>query len=335
MSILPSLHAVVDGQDLSEAEAEDDHGRHARGRVHAAPDRRFSDRAAHEGRDRRRTDRLRARHARFATPFAHRPAGGEPLLDTCGTGGDGPPPSTSRPSRRSSWRRRGARREARQPFHLQPCGSADVLEALGVRIDLSPDVAARAIREVGIGFLFAPAFHTATRHVQPVRLELKMRTAFNFLGPLTNPAGASVQLVGTTSEHNAGLIAGRSPASDSTRLRGAWTDGLDEVTTTTETVAFEIHQAQVTRRILTPEDFGVPRAHLDQLAGGLAPENAEIARCVLAGESGPARDIVIANAALALLAAEKISELKEGVRLAAEVIDSGAALDKVTRLAKF
>ncbi len=266
---------------------------------------------------------------RFAQPFDTGLAPGDPLLDTCGTGGDGP--STFNISTITAFVVAAA--GVRVAKHgnrsiSSKCGSADVLEALGVRIDLSPAEAARAIREVGIAFLFAPAYHAATRHVQPVRRELKMRTVFNLLGPLVNPAGATVQVVGTTSEQNAKLIA---DALCALGLRRGFVvhglDGLDEVTTTAETVAFEIGGGHVARRILSPEDFGLPRAQLSQLSGGLAAENCEIARRVLGGERGFARDIVVANAALALVAAEKAADLTPrvcGSRRSTPSISGGA-----------
>lgn len=274
---------------------------------------------------------------RFAQPFETGLPATEQILDTCGTGGDGP--STFNISTVAAFvvAAAGVRvaKHGNRSISSQ-CGSADVLEALGIRIDLSAEEAAHAIRDVGIAFLFAPAYHAATRHVQPVRRELKIRTVFNLLGPLVNPAGATAQVVGTTSEHNAELLANALCGLGLTRgfvVHGR--DGLDEVTTTAETVAFEISGGQVERRILTPEDFGLPRAALSDLAGGLAPENCEIAREVLAGEKGPARDIVLANSALALLAAEKARDLPGGIRLAANAIDSGEAAGKVARLAEF
>ena len=181
------------------------------------------------------------------------------------------------------------------------CGSADLLEAMGVRIPMSPADCARAIREIGIGFLFAPAIHTATRHAHPVRVELKMRTVFNLLGPLTNPAGASAQLAGAPSAHFAELIAGALAALGLERgfvVHGY--DGLDEITTTGPTLAFEIRRGDVARRTLTPDDFGVPFAQPEDLKGGNRERNLAIAREILEGARGPQRDIVLVNASAAL-----------------------------------
>jgi anthranilate phosphoribosyltransferase len=161
-----------------------------------------------------------------------------------------------------------------------------------------------------------------------------MRTVFNILGPLVNPAGATIQIVGTTTEHNARLVAEAQCLLGLHRgfvVHGR--DGLDEVTTTAETIAFEVREGRVERHVLTPEDFGLPRASLEQIAGGLAPENAEIARRVLAGEPGPARDIVVANAGLALVAAERAASFAEGARLAEQLLDSGEARLRLERLA--
>jgi anthranilate phosphoribosyltransferase len=162
-----------------------------------------------------------------------------------------------------------------------------------------------------------------------------MRTVFNLLGPLANPAKATVQVAGTTTEHNAELIAN---ALCNLGLKRGFVvhgrDGLDEVTTTTDTVAFEIREGQVTRRILSPRDFGLPSARLAELSGGPAAENCEIARRILAGEKGPPRDIVLANAALALLAAERAANLTEAMNQAADAIDSGKAQQKVDQLSR-
>jgi anthranilate phosphoribosyltransferase len=214
------------------------------------------------------------------------------------------------------------------------CGSADLLEAMGVRIPMSPAECGRAIREIGIGFLFAPAIHTATRHAHPVRVDLKMRTVFNLLGPLTNPAGASAQLAGAPSAHFAELIAGALAALGLERgfvVHGS--DGLDEITTTGPTLAFEIRHGEVTRRTLTPDDFGVAIARPEDLKGGDRQTNCAIAREILDGTPGPRRDIVLVNAAL--VAIGRARDFGEGVALAAAAIDSGAAREKAEALARF
>jgi len=216
------------------------------------------------------------------------------------------------------------------------CGSADVLEGLGVNIALSPDQMGRAIREVGIGFLFAPAIHPAVKHAQPASLELRMRTVFNFLGPLTNPAGATAQLVGAPGENAALLMADALAALGLRRgfvVHGS--DGLDEITTTGPTLALEISDGTVERRRLAPDDFGVPPAKLGDLKGGDRRVNCEIAGAVLGGARGPQRDIVLANASAALVAAGKARDFRHGARLAAESIDSGAARGKAEALARF
>jgi anthranilate phosphoribosyltransferase len=207
---------------------------------------------------------------------------------------------------------------------------------LGVRIDLAPEESARAIREIGIGFLFAPAVHTAMKHAQPVRAELKLRTVFNLLGPLTNPAGATAQIVGAPSEPTAQLMA---EALAMLGLRRGFvvhgSDGLDEITTTGPTLAFEIRNGAVERRELEPADFAVPPATPEDLKGGDQTRNLEIARSVLTGDRGPHRDIVLANAAAALLAAGLVETLLEGTAVAAVSIDTAAAWGRVKALAEF
>ena len=260
-----------------------------------------------------------------------------PLVDTCGTGGDGA--GTFNISTVTAFVVAGA--GARVAKHgnrsiSSRCGSADVMEALGINVMLTPEEAARSIRETGIGFLFAPAIHTATKHAQPARLELKTRTVFNLLGPLTNPAGAGAQLAGAPSPEAAALIAEALAALGLPRgfvVHGS--DGLDEITTTGPTLAFEIRQGAVSRRELTPEDFGVPRARIEDLRGGDREVNREIVRSVLGGAAGPKRDIVLVNAAAALVAAGMAQDFRLGVALAAESIDSGAASGKLRALADF
>jgi anthranilate phosphoribosyltransferase len=264
-------------------------------------------------------------------------ASAEPLLDTCGAGGDGA--GTFNISTIAAFVAAGA--GVRVAKHgnrsiSSRCGSADLLERLGIDIALPPAEAGRAIREIGIGFLYAPAVHTAARHAHPVRVDLKMRTVFNLLGPLTNPAGAAAQLAGAPSEHAAELIANALAQLGLSRgfvVHGS--DGLDEITTTGPTLVFSITGGRVERCSLTPADFGVPIAHAADLKGGDPERNSEIARAVLSGRRGPQRDIVLVNSAAALVAAGKAADFGEGMELAARSIDSGAALAKVEALARF
>jgi anthranilate phosphoribosyltransferase len=264
---------------------------------------------------------------------------GSPLLDTCGTGGDGA--GTFNISTIAAFVVAGAgvyvaKHGNRSASGRPGCGSADLLESLGVEIALTPEQSARAIREVGIGFLFAPAVHTAMKHAQPVRVELKMRTVFNLLGPLTNPANANAQVVGAPSPHAAELIASALACLGLRRgfvVHGS--DGLDEITTTGPTLAYEIGGGLVLPRELEPADFAVPQASPEDLKGGDQRRNAEIARAVLAGARGAQRDIVLANAAAGLVAAGLVSTFLEGAAFAAVSIDSGAARAKVDALARF
>jgi len=262
----------------------------------------------------------------------------EPLLDTCGTGGaDGP--STFNISTIAAFVVGGAgvrvAKHGNRSLSSQ-CGSADLLEALGINLAISPEQVGRAIRELGIGFLFAPALHPAMKYAQPARLELKMRTVFNLLGPLTNPAGATRQLIGAPSPQAALLmaqaLAGLEPEKAFV-VHGS--DGLDEVTTTGSTIVFEVKRSEVTSLSWSPSDFGVPHANASDLRGGDRAFNCQIALAVLQGEPGPRRDIVLVNAAAALLAAGLATDLSTGMRLAAHSIDTGAARKRVEQLAEF
>lgn len=262
---------------------------------------------------------------------------GEPLLDTCGTGGDGQ--GTFNISTIAAFVVAGAgvhvAKHGNRSISSQG-GSADLLESLGIAVVLPPEKVAQAIREIGIGFLFAPAIHTATRHAHPVRIELKMRTVFNLLGPLTNPANATAQLVGAPSEPAAELMAGALAELGLARgfvVHGS--DGLDEITTTGTTVAFEIREGRVERRMLSPEDFGVERGESSALKGLGKEGNTDIARAVLRGAAGAQRDIVLVNASAALVAAAKAANFREGTNIARESIDSGMAWRKVEELARF
>ena len=264
-------------------------------------------------------------------------AGLEPLIDTCGTGGDGA--GTFNISTIAAFVIAGA--GVRVAKHgnrsiSSHCGSADLLEALGVHILPDPQHAAAAIRTVGIGFLFAPAHHPAMKHAHPARLELKMRTVFNLLGPLTNPAGAQRQLIGAPAEHAAELMAWALAELGTERtfvVHGA--GGLDEVSTLGPTTAFEVAAGAVTKLAWEPEDFGVARAVIEDVQGGDLARNAEIAHAVLDGAHGPHRDIVLVNAAAALVAAGRGETLLDGVEIAARSIDSGAAQAKLRELAAF
>ena len=268
-----------------------------------------------------------------STPLPIDPAV-RPLLDTCGTGGGGK--GTFNISTVTAIIVAGAGVHVAKHGNRSissRCGSADLLEALGVRTSVSPEIAAAAIRDAGIGFLFAPAFHSAMKHVQPVRLELKTRTAFNYLGPLSNPARAEIQVTGTWSDEAAEKIAGALARLGLERgyvVHGS--DGLGELTVTGPALVLDVQAGRVTRMTLTPEDFGLTRHPFESLLGGDAGRNRAIAESVLAGEPGAPRDIVLMNASLALVAAGKAGDWKSGVARAAESIDSGAAREKLAAL---
>jgi anthranilate phosphoribosyltransferase len=281
---------------------------------------------------------------RNATPIF--PAGhhlvGAPLVDTCGTGGDGL--GTFNISTAAAFVVAGAGvRVAKHGNRSsgQRCGSADVLEALGVSINIPIARVAQSIEEIGIGFLYAPALHSSTRHAIPARRELRMRTIFNLLGPLTNPAGASAQVVGVYGAHLTELVAEVLAELGVARafvVHGA--EGLDEISISGETTIAELRDGSVRTFCVTPEDFGLARAALESIVGGDAAHNALVIRHVLgtpgrAHDHGPHRDIVLMNAAAALVAAGSAKEFLEGVHMAAESIDSGAARKKLEALASF
>ena len=259
------------------------------------------------------------------------------MVDTCGTGGDGCNTfniSTTAAIVAAAGGARVAKHGNRAASSR--CGSADVLEALGVRIDAAFEQTARGIREIGIGFLFAPAAHAATRHAVPARKQIAERTVFNLLGPLTNPAGAQAQVLGVFSPDAIDLIAPTLVELGVDRafvVHGA--GGLDEISLAGETLVAEVSRGRVRRYVITPEDFGVPRAPLDALCGGMPQENAAIIRQIFAGEAGPRRDVVIVNAAAALVASECAGDFREAAQLAAAAISSGGAMEKLSALAAF
>ncbi len=336
MSLLPYLERVVDRQNLTSAEAR------AAMHIILAGDATHPQIAAFltalkmKGETSEELVGFARAMREMAAPV--RPGlNGDALLDTCGTGGGGP--ATFNISTIVAFVVAGAGVHVAKHGNRSnstPCGSADLLEAMGIDITFTPEIAARAIREVGIGFLFAPAVHTAMKHAGPVRRELKMRTVFNLLGPLTNPAGANAQLAGAPSAEAAELMA---HALAALGLRHGFvvhgSDGLDEITTTGSTLAFEVREGRVERRELMPGDFGLQLCRPQDLAGGDKARNLEIAHAVLAGERGPCRDIVLANSAAALVAAGQVETLLEGVAVAVVSLDSGAARRKAEALAEF
>lgn len=258
------------------------------------------------------------------------------LMDTCGTGGD--VAHTFNISTTAAFVLAGAGvRVAKHGNRAvsSSCGSADVLEALGVRLDVSAEVVGRCVAEVGIGFLFAPALHAAMRHVAPVRRELGIRTIFNLLGPLTNPAGADRQVVGVYRADVAPLLAaalGRLGSVRAMVVHGS--DGLDEITITGSTQVAEWRDGRVREYEIHPHQVGMDTASIESIRGGDAAENAGVLRSVLSGEPGPRRDVVLLNAGAALLVAGVCSDLAAGVVAAAKSIDSGRALEKLDSLVR-
>jgi anthranilate phosphoribosyltransferase len=272
--------------------------------------------------------------------------GREALVDTCGTGGDaagtfnistvtafvvaGTGVRVAKHGNRSSTPKLDA-------HGMTPkCGAADVMEALGVEIELPPNRLAECLEKVGMAFLFAPAIHSAAKYVATVRRETRLRTVFNMLGPLTNPAGASAQVVGVYSLE---LVEKLAEALSMLGVHRAFVvhglDGLDEITITGPTRVAEVREGSERVYEVTPEEFGLGRASLEELSGGDAKENAAIVRKILEGEKSPRRDIVLMNAAAALLAAGAAGSLRDAVPLAAKSIDSGAAKEKLEALVRF
>ena len=259
------------------------------------------------------------------------------LVDTCGTGGDAS--GTFNISTAAALVIAGA--GVRVAKHgnrsvTSNCGSADVMEALGVNITLSPSALAGCLEKIGIAFLYAPAMHSAMKYVQPARRELRLRTVFNLLGPLTNPARASAQVVGV---YSADLVEKLAEAFGMLGLRRAMVvhgmDGLDEITISAPTRIAELRDGSVRSYEVTPEEFGMNTGSLDDISGGDAHQNARIIRDILAGVRSPRRDVVLLNAAAALVVAGKADHLAEAVPLAAESIDLGAAAAKLAALVRF
>jgi anthranilate phosphoribosyltransferase len=275
------------------------------------------------------------RHA--APVFADGQGRPEPMVDTCGTGGDGFDSfniSTAAAIVAAAGGARVAKHGNRAASSRS--GSADVLECLGVRIDVPLTTMGRAIREVGIGFLFAQAAHAAARHAAPARKQIGVRTVFNLLGPLTNPAGAQAQVLGVFSPEAIDLVAATLAELCVGRafvVHGA--GGLDEISLAGETLVAEVRGGEVTRYVIAPEHFGMRRAPAEAVGGGSPRENAEILGRIFGGEVGPRRDIVVINAAAALLAAGLAATLVEGVEIAGKALATGAAEEKLEELRAF
>jgi anthranilate phosphoribosyltransferase len=267
---------------------------------------------------------------RLATPVT---TGRDDLIDTAGTGGGRP---TFNVSTTAALIAAGAgcavaKHGNRSATGLS--GSADVLEALGVRIDLGPEAVARCIEEAGFGFMFAPAHHGATRYVVPVRKELAVRTIFNFLGPLTNPAGARRQVIGVSDAAFLDTIAGalaRLGAAKALVVSSA--DGLDEMSTSGTTRVVEVDGAELHAYEVSPEDVGLSRARPGDVGGGTPERNAETTRRILAGERGSQRDLAALNAGAAIYVAGRAGTLEEGVREAEAALDDGRAAAALERL---
>lgn len=259
------------------------------------------------------------------------------MVDTCGTGGDGC--GTFNISTAAAFVAAAAGAHVAKHGNrsvTSRSGSADVLEALGIRIDLLLEQCGRAIREIGIGFLFAPTAHAATRHALDARKQIGKRTVFNLLGPLTNPAGAHSQILGVFSEDLIDLVATTLVELDIQRaliVHGC--GGLDEISLEGETKVAEVHNGSIRRLVLTPGDFGLMPAALETLQGGSPQDNAKLIRAIFEGQAGPRRDVVIMNSAAALVVAGTVEDFREGASLSAKAISSGAALQKLESLKAF
>jgi anthranilate phosphoribosyltransferase len=267
---------------------------------------------------------------RFATPVT---TGRDDLIDTAGTGGGRQTFNVSTTAALIAAGAGCAVAKHGNRSATSQSGSADVLEALGVRIDLDPAAVARCIDEAGFGFMFAPAHHGATRHVIPVRKQLAVRTIFNFLGPLTNPAGATRQVIGVSDPAFLETIAGALAQLGAAKaLVVSSDDGLDEMSTSGTTRVVEVDGGDLRRYEITPEDVGLPRADFERVRGGDPAHNADVARRVLAGEPGPPRDLAAFNAGAAIYVSGQVDTLQDGVRAAEAALDSGAAAAALERL---
>jgi anthranilate synthase/phosphoribosyltransferase len=336
VSIQETIAKVIEGQDLTEAEAESAMTRIMEGQATPAQIGAFLTALRMKGESVSEIAGCARAMRRSAVPV--RPQRSEILVDTCGTGGDGA--GTFNISTTAAFVVAGAGQPVAKHGNRSissQCGSADVLEALGVNLDLTPDQVAACVDEVGIGFLFAPKLHPAMKHAIGPRRELGVRTIFNVLGPLTNPANASAQILGV---YDPGLtdtlarVLGALGSQSAFVVHGS--GGLDELTTTGPNRVSVLRDGQVETRSFDPADLGFSRAHPTDLHGGDAGENATITRGILSGtHNGARRDVVVLNASAALVAGGQAQTLLEGIRLAEHSLDSGSALRVLDHLIEF
>ncbi len=260
-----------------------------------------------------------------------------PVIDTCGTGGDNS--SSFNISTAAAFIAAGSGLKVAKHGNRamsSHCGSADVLEASGVKIDLGAEAVAKCLETIGIGFMFAPIFHPAMKYATAPRREIGIRTVFNILGPLTNPARAEFQVIGVpTTElgEKIALVLHRLDIKHALVVHGI--DGMDEISITGRSLVWEVNQQGVLPPYeVSPQYFGFGEANLTEIKGGTPEDNAQILRCILNGDRGPRRDVVVMNAAAALVAGNRASDLNEGARIAQEAIDSGRALEKLDALVR-
>ena len=258
------------------------------------------------------------------------------LVDTCGTGGDGS--HTINVSTIAAFVTAGAGLKVAKHGNraiTSACGSADVMEAAGVKVDLGPEGVERCIRDVGIGFMFAPTFHPAMRYAGPPRREIGIRTVFNILGPLTNPAGARSQVLGVADGslgEKMAMVLLRLGCRHALVVHGE--DGLDEISIAAPSQIWELKDGNIYNFTVTPEDLGLSRASASDVQGQSIEDNLAAMNGVLSGEKGPARDIVLLNASAALAAGNAVDNLKQGIMAASESIDSGKAMSRLRALAE-
>lgn len=331
-AIQSAIRKLVEGRDLTEAEAEEVMEQIMSGDATSAQIGAFLSALRIKG----ETSEEIAAFARIMRRFASRiePEVDDVLVDTCGTGGD--KLNTFNVSTSAMFVAAGAgvliAKHGNRSV-TSKAGSADVLETLGVNIDPSPEKVEKAIEDIGLGFMFAPEFHGAMKHAIGPRKEVGLRTAFNVLGPLTNPAGAKVQLMGV---YDGSLTEKLARVLKKLECRRAMVvhgmDGLDEISTLGKTRISELENGEIRTYVIKPDDFGIPRTRPEEIAGGRVEENAEVLLNILGGEKGPHRDIALINAAAAILLSGKAEDLEEGLELAREAVDSGRAHEKLEQL---